>query len=88
MPSHHSVAIYLSPNSLDCRVLLDGRDISDACQGVELHAHVGDGWTRVVLHLIAAVEIIGEAGSIEIRKPGDLLPGGIDLTDLRPPSTP
>jgi hypothetical protein len=84
---HHSVAIYLAPNPLGCRVLLDGRDISDACRGVELRAMVDEGITRVVLHLIASVEIIGEPGCIEIHKPGDL-PGAIDLTDLRPRDAP
>ena len=86
--TQHTVAIYLAPNALGCRVLLDGRDISDACQGVELHAKIGDGCTRVVLHLVASVEVIGEPGSIEIRKPGATLPGSVDVTDLRPRDTP
>ena len=67
----HNVALYLSPNPGECRVLLDGTEITTACRGVEVQAFVGgDAITRVVLHLLADVEIFGDAGVVEIRKPG------------------
>jgi hypothetical protein len=68
--TRHTVAICLAPNPVDCRVLLDGFDISECCTGIEVQAMLRDGPTRVVLHLIAAVEIVGDTGVIEIRKVG------------------
>jgi hypothetical protein len=69
MTGTHTVAIYLAPRSEACRVLVDGRDVSDCCHGVEVCAMVGSP-TRIALHLTAHVEIIGDVGNLELRKPG------------------
>ena len=69
--TRHTIAIYLAPNPSECRVLLDGANISHAVRAVDVHAHVADGATNVVLHLIANVEIFGEPGALTIHKPSD-----------------
>lgn len=79
MTATHTVAIYLAPKPHECRVLLDGRDISDCCTGVEVSTHVG-GITHVVLHLLTHVEIIGDVGTIELRKPGASVPRESDTS--------
>jgi len=61
------VLITLEANGHDCRVELDGQDISKRLRGIELEAHVGS-LTYVRLFLIDDVTIVGEAGKLEFHK--------------------
>ena len=59
------IGIYLAQRPIDCRVIIDGQDISRYCVGVELRAHVHEGITRVGLELMPlSVEVLGDAGEI------------------------
>jgi hypothetical protein len=59
------VAIYLGRNPIECRVLVDGVDISSYCKGVHVGAHIEGGPTRVTLDLVPlSTEIIGEAADV------------------------
>jgi hypothetical protein len=64
------VLIVLGKLAHDSQVFLDGVEVSDACTGLELRAHVGE-LTQLTLHLMARVEIYGELGQLQFKKPGD-----------------
>ena len=66
MPPGLSVAIWLQPRGIDCRVVVGDRDVSDACTGVEVRAFVGSP-TQIVLHLNAALEISGEVDQLIVN---------------------
>ena len=57
--------IQLGKHAVDCRVELDGQDISSRLCGIEVVAHVGIAPTLVKLLLVDDVTIIGEAGTLE-----------------------
>jgi hypothetical protein len=66
------VCIVLGKLAQDSRVFLAGVDVSSACQGVDVRAHVGEV-TRITLHLIGRVEMTGEIGEL-IIKPAEASP--------------
>jgi len=63
------VLITLEPNPHDCRVELDGKDISSRLCRIEVDANVGSGATVVRLTLIDSVTIAGIAGVLEFIQP-------------------
>lgn len=70
--------IVLNPSGIDCRVEMDGVDISHKVRAVQIYAEVSEP-TRVVLEFITnQVEIEGEA-SLEAN-PGK--PRFIDITAI------
>jgi hypothetical protein len=66
------VCIVLGKRASDSRVFLGGIEVSSACQGVDVRAHVGEV-TQITLHLTARVEITGELGEL-ITRPADAPP--------------
>lgn len=72
-----TVAIYIDQGGLDCRVILDGVDITTVCYGIEVRAFVAQP-TTVTLHLRANVELTGEPGSIIVAPRPPAPPPGHD----------
>lgn len=66
------VCIVLGKRAHDSRVFLAGVDVSSACRGLDVRAHVGEA-TQITLHLSARVEITGEVGEL-ITRPADAPP--------------
>jgi hypothetical protein len=62
------VAIYLARNAIDCRVIVGGVEVTEACVGVALRAFAGE-MTRVTLHLSTSVQLSGEVDRVEIQQP-------------------
>lgn len=62
------VLITLEPRALDCRVELDGIDISRRLRRIEIDADAHGGLTLIRLTLIDCAIVVGEAGRIEFVK--------------------
>ena len=61
------IAIVLGELAMNSKVILDGIDISHYICGIEVRAMVNER-TAITLHLIAGVELTGEAGQLLIEK--------------------
>jgi len=57
--------ITIEPRAVDCRVELDGIDISRRIRRLELDASVDAGLTVIRLTLLDGVTVVGEVGRFE-----------------------
>jgi hypothetical protein len=58
-----TLTLTLAPHGIDCRVALEGVDVSQYVTGIEVIARVHER-TRVTLELLAGVEVAGPAGEL------------------------
>lgn len=66
-----TIALLLSPSGIDCRLLLDGVDVSRFVRGVEVLAAVNT-LTTVRLTVLANVEVTGEAARVLLVLPKEM----------------
>jgi hypothetical protein len=58
------ILLTLEPNAADCRLELDGVDVSKRIRGVAIEANVGE-LTVIRLTILDSVTVVGEPGRFE-----------------------
>jgi hypothetical protein len=58
-----TLSLTLAPNGIDCKVTIDGVNLSPYLTGIEVRAKVHEA-TRVTLEVLAGVHVEGQAGEI------------------------
>jgi hypothetical protein len=64
------ILLTLAKRPHECRVELNGVDITPVLTGIDIRAHMGTAITSITLTLLDDVTVIGDAGHFEFHKPG------------------